>query len=79
MCLTTVNKALIMNVNQSHCEGVKMKPIKKELGTKYETIRITPEAKKICIEAAIEASKEQGRIVSLVEIASKAIIEKHKK
>jgi hypothetical protein len=78
MCLTAVNKALIINVNQLHCVGGKMKPIKKELGKKYETIRITPEAKKACINAAIEESKQQGRIVSLVEMASKAILEQYK-
>jgi hypothetical protein len=50
-----------------------MKPIKKEL-KKYETIRITPEAKKALIALALKETQKEGRLVSLVEMGSKAIL-----
>lgn len=60
-------------------EKLKMKPINKKLGIKYETIRITPDAKKLLIARAINESARLGRMVSLVEAASTLITDGCKK
>lgn len=51
-----------------------MRPVN-QTTQKYETIRVTPEAKEACLKAALEEGVKQGRRVPLSEVASRLIME----
>lgn len=42
---------------------------------KYETIRVTPEAKAACLKAALQEGAKLGKRVAISDIASRILIE----
>jgi hypothetical protein len=71
------DKAHLVRFPKTIKEQRKMRPANTEL-KKYETIRVTSEAKAAVLELALREGVEKGRRISIADVASRLILEAHR-